>query len=305
MVSLKEVPPESEKHLAESFWLKEPRREQARSTANLVAQGPVRSQGCACQLPHGRSTHTRQRCCGSQPCQIDPQLDGQASSCMRLLEEQTARAYHEARVLDETRATMQRQLQSCPPQPAELYSWRRHNGSPQRHCYAAAPCQSELAHSHVASRHALFNMIDRNADGVITRAELANALNCTSPVMDNNDSAGAREELFRLLDANRDGVVTMDEFFRALDGPLAGQALFQALDRDNSGSITTAEFQAALGCRFVRPPGAGRASTPRRAETPQKWFVDTDGRQQSHMPIWGAPVRPCRHEEPPIPMEPS
>eukprot|EP00449_Zooxanthella_nutricula_P065580 CAMPEP_0198574584 /NCGR_PEP_ID=MMETSP1462-20131121/114881_1 /TAXON_ID=1333877 /ORGANISM="Brandtodinium nutriculum, Strain RCC3387" /LENGTH=84 /DNA_ID=CAMNT_0044305805 /DNA_START=1 /DNA_END=251 /DNA_ORIENTATION=- len=66
-------------------------------------------------------------------------------------------------------------------------------------CGPAGPA-FQAAAQRQASANAAFDALDRNRDGVITRAELAEA------------SPGAN---FDALDQNRDGVITRDEMLQA------------------------------------------------------------------------------------------
>jgi Ca2+-binding EF-hand superfamily protein len=91
------------------------------------------------------------------------------------------------------------------------------------------------SHPHAA----VFNVIDRNHDGRISRAEF----------VDWNT-----ERLFKLYDRNHDGVVDLNEF-RAIQGPNS-DARFRRVDRVHTGKITLEEAKAdptirnAMGATF-------------------------------------------------------
>jgi Ca2+-binding EF-hand superfamily protein len=86
---------------------------------------------------------------------------------------------------------------------------------------------------------AAFDVIDRNHDGRITRAEF----------VDWNT-----ERLFKIYDRNHDGVVDLNEF-RAIQGPNS-DAQFRRVDRNHNGRITLEEAKAdptvrrAMGATF-------------------------------------------------------
>ena len=110
--------------------------------------------------------------------------------------------------------------------------------------FIAAVCMALLAGCITSSRTsnphaAVFDVIDRNHDGRISRAEF----------IDWNT-----ERLFKIYDRNHDGVVDLNEF-RAIEGP-NGDERFRRVDRRHNGRITLDEAKAdpiirqAMGATF-------------------------------------------------------
>ena len=100
---------------------------------------------------------------------------------------------------------------------------------------------------------AVFDVIDRNHDGRISRAEF----------IDWNT-----ERLFKINDRNHDGVVDLNEF-RAIEGP-GHDDRFRRVDRSHNGRITLDEAKANPTIR--RAMGA----TFDGADTKHQGFIDRE-----------------------------
>jgi len=81
------------------------------------------------------------------------------------------------------------------------------------------------------AQQSLFDRMDVNHDGVISRAEF-NRAHQAGP----NVQAGLSQSLFERVDVNHDGVITREEFNRAQ------QSLFDKLDVNHNGVISREEF---------------------------------------------------------------
>ncbi|KAK4474660.1 hypothetical protein MN116_001793 [Schistosoma mekongi] len=87
----------------------------------------------------------------------------------------------------------------------------------------------------------IFNMLDTNDDGVVSRQEL------TTRLVKSGISMSKIEEVMNQLDLNRDGFITRDEFKVAMglnNEPAAEwRRLFIQIDQDRSGEIDVNELK--------------------------------------------------------------
>ncbi|CAH8657451.1 unnamed protein product [Schistosoma margrebowiei] len=88
----------------------------------------------------------------------------------------------------------------------------------------------------------LFNALDNNGDGVVSRQEL------TTCLVKAGISMAKVEQVMNQLDLNRDGFITLDEFKTALglnkEPAAEWRRLFMQMDQDRSGEIDVNELQS-------------------------------------------------------------
>jgi Ca2+-binding EF-hand superfamily protein len=98
----------------------------------------------------------------------------------------------------------------------------------------------------------LFDALDTNGDGSVSKAELAAALSSTDTSGSGSTSSSSSDssKSFDALDTNKDGVVSADELAAARPDDVTEEMaanLFKNLDQDGSGGLTKSEYTAALG----------------------------------------------------------
>lgn len=89
-----------------------------------------------------------------------------------------------------------------------------------------AVAYAKVEGGHAGGRHMMFEMLDANKDGTVTRAE----------------ATAAAEKHFAEVDTNKDGVITAPE--RDAIRARMVDAHFKRMDADNNGQISPAEFRA-------------------------------------------------------------
>lgn len=117
-----------------------------------------------------------------------------------------------------------------------------------------------------AARDAMFVAIDSNKDGVITRDEMK-AYHQSQRDQAFAKAQQARANAFAKMDKNNDGFITKDEWvsLRANQNPKAADRLaaaFTRLDTDKDGKISKTEFEARRAAPAKMPPKADKAKMP-------------------------------------------
>ena len=103
----------------------------------------------------------------------------------------------------------------------------------------------------IAYLHSEFNTLDLNKDGTVSKAELAAGL-AAKQVRVANEIRSRRSAVFDAMDANHDGSLTRDEFLAAAANvPKLDDALVMTkLDANHNGSLSFDEYSTAALARF-------------------------------------------------------
>ena len=110
-------------------------------------------------------------------------------------------------------------------------------------------------HEEVLESNKLFNLIDKNSNGKITKLELKNGLNELS-VCDENESQIYVDEIFKLIDGDNNGYIEFEEFVRGcIDKAkfITEEIIkfsFRFFDKDNNGEITFEEIKLTFAKSF-------------------------------------------------------
>lgn len=110
-------------------------------------------------------------------------------------------------------------------------------------------------HEEVLDACKLFNLIDKNSNGKITKQELKNGMNELS-VLDEHQSEQYVNEIFNLIDGDNNGYIEYEEFVRGSinkENFITEDIIkfsFRFFDKDNNGEITFEEIKVTFAKSF-------------------------------------------------------
>lgn len=112
-------------------------------------------------------------------------------------------------------------------------------------------------HEEVLDACKLFNLIDKNSNGKITKLELQNGMNELS-VCDEEESQKLVDEIFNLIDGDNNGYIEYEEFVRGCINKekfITEDIIkfsFRFFDKDNNGEITFEEIKVTFAKSFKK-----------------------------------------------------
>ncbi len=112
-------------------------------------------------------------------------------------------------------------------------------------------------HEEVLDACKLFNLVDKNSNGKITKLELKEGINELS-VWDREQSEQFVEEIFNLIDGDNNGYIEYEEFVRGCINKerfITEDIIkfsFRFFDKDNNGEITFEEIKVTFAKSFKK-----------------------------------------------------